>query len=1774
MLEEPSLVTFEPESRSSLQSVLQMAIVVGKFASFAAVAFILVTLVSLIFNVFHLFHTLGVFSHLHELEASPGDLLYAWFIITCIGVFTVFVAVWWSIEPFCILRYLRQLNREEKYYAELYIPLKMGSVADSIGETSVGPEDPSQHQDLMAWARQEQSKHLLLLGSLGSGKTMFLHAYQGEVLQQRWRMLFGQQRIPVFASMEEFSRYLQVFFQGLLQEDSTFSPEASLIDFLSSNEDANRIRPISRYLKKLAGKGRILFLCDGLDMIDSAHLDFACGDLLQLVNSSDNRLIVTCREMDYAEQAAISRLVTATGGRVENAWIAPLLADQIPVFVRRHVEGQSTLWQHSADDILQVINRAHLIPLCTNPSALLTHMQIIDQAGGDGAHVLDTRGLMVQEYVLRRIGKGLEDELGNAGLTKDEVLRFLSEMAYVMYQVSDRNEIDFSFPLEEGAIDYELLAEEILDWVGAQPVQEPFAGPQDVQPGLFQDSLHKRKRAHLLHFARSIELIRVRSEGTLSFNHTLIADYFVAKHLSVLTEDHSWQTPLPLNEAFLSEEVVERWREPFALWAGLMADPAPLVERIALVGQGNQQYAAPALMLSLACLGTKLRQPQQSFSLPQSVQRMVMAAAENGNTRKKLARVLDRYAAENEDKEWVYRALLPLVSTRGIELLMVLLNKDIVPRMLFQYLQKNIDAVGFTSRKEFFIRILKQFGSRGCEDVLVKAAELSQAAPQRSLQLREAAIDILGCTTDKRAIKPLMLLLQDSQAEIVHAASYALAQLGPSLVLEPLMRELRNPRTHTHIPVLGILNQFLTTQYQEFQLKDVEYLRVLEALIPVLSKDYPQDAREYACEILIRLVQSPIDETGQQREKIVASLLQYLESQETELGNNVVRVLKEVGEFATPYLLDRLQHPLFSTGRQRIVKVFGLVRDQRALDALLRLVADPADEVFYQVKFALEQYVNHYPECIIRLIHLVLADISDTVADRAAEILGDLGGVVVEPTIQALSAIKEGRTEKLVHVLEKGGDKRAIPALINLLEMSRGRSALSLASTVIRTLGAFRDERVVPPLLAVLTDSDRELIDETIEVLSNLGEIAFKQLVAALEGQQETEVTSHIQTALIHMRSSVETNGFHVDEELFTIFSTGGDKLAEQIRFVFRERGVGAAQVLIQHIVDSNEQVHGRVLGMLYAMDRSDAIPAFVNALRRPRSELAPELFRAARDYLIQYDESIRSLVSVLRDPKSGAIADILLTFGPKLLQSKAMIVGLNDGETKERLQHIIKTLALRQPEVVPQIIDLFSFVKDRNSLAYTSVVGLLAEDLADQKTVVHSLIEALEKPEVVNGVADVLQHLAGRSETQDELIRGLIQALRSDTRRNGAKEALARLDDKVVYPVGDLIADDDQNVAFAAQEILTSIGPSAFPVIWSALSDVDARNPGRRDAGRKILCAMRTDVIRDKLVTLLSNEEAGDIEMAVTLLLELIQNEARRPAGNQKMISALLAFIQENNAEHTKLRILTLLLLWGRSDVAESLVQAQLQALRSSNPRLDEQLAQAFLLLRRETTGKMLQNVVQDNTGALPPALRAQLAGILGMIRPDLVGDYAIHIADYGLVDSNSGQVKNPNQLAVSLRALGALLVSGSWNIGALRRMREHADPETAKRELFDILLGDLYTPRIQVIQRQMKDETERREDQERENRRLQGELQSAGETIQKLSGDLLLERGTSAQTRQTLQQTRTERDEAKELARQWEIENQILKQRLASTISVSTQGPRPTLDLSGVDPSRYRQP
>ena len=496
------------------------------------------------------------------------------------------------------------------------------------------------------------------------------------------------------------------------------------------------------------------------------------------------------------------------------------------------------------------------------------------------------------------------------------------------------------------------------------------------------------------------------------------------------------------------------WSEPVALWAGLMDNSMQLAERFAVpenVGQppvaGQPGYLLQALALSLICIGVSWTPPRAEFQqetvISGRLATMLANVMQDSALREEMAGIFTRCAEEGAQE--IYQSLIPLLMIKGIEEFLVLLDKNIVPGLLFAYLSESADILAYEAQVKHLCRLLWRFGPVAVD----YAAQLSRPLPGRSIRLRAAVINILGGTQDQTAVEPLIARLADTEQFIVDRAINALMRLGPEISVARLLQELENHTpgrfTHqVHRAILSILEQFLAGRDAKKKISTPQYQRILEPIVLVLSSNYATEPeiQQRARELLVRLavevrasgLQDQIlesDREGGGSALVVCMLIKYLSSGDEMMSRNVIWVLQEIGPVATPYLLEQVHQQPAEIVRVGIVEILKNVRDPRALPDILHLVADPSPHVQQQITAALHAYS---PESIPGLIELVLSEVNESVSERAANILGDMGNKVVVPVSQALSPIVPGRTRLLVQVLDQVHDARAIPSLITLLK--------------------------------------------------------------------------------------------------------------------------------------------------------------------------------------------------------------------------------------------------------------------------------------------------------------------------------------------------------------------------------------------------------------------------------------------------------------------------------------------------------------------------------------------------------------------------------------------------------------------------------------------------------------------------------------------------------------------------------------------------------------------
>lgn len=1575
------------------------------------------------------------------------------FLALPIAALAAFLATWGIAKPLSIALYVREVRKEQERYRRLYTPLSalMNTYETPITyyPTARGVNNLEQNvHDLL----DEQEAHFMILGLPGAGKTIVLRVYQYIALQQLWELMRGNVRIPVFIPMRNYNAFLKKTHS--LQGRGITIPSTdngTLLDFLLYEGELSPVRHLRPYLKRLIEQGGTLFLCDGLNEIDSYHLEQVTRELVQITRGTKNRLVTTCREVDYREQPAFSKLVRESRGQV--ALIPPLQLEQMYGFIKRYVDTsyvdeQGDRWQYSAEQIMQVIQQSRLRYNCTNPLMLFTLMRTVNGTGLERGMQLDTRGRLLREFVSQLIRRELKKPKWEA-LTEKDVLFFLSEVACTGRRAKYRNAIQLGNlgSIDRGDVGSSLPLDEMVDilqaWLDDPDIQEIDSEVALVQ---LHDPYTRVELRLLVQFSEEAALLTISENGVLSFRHELIAEYFVAECLFEMQQRDP--SALPFGRELLTD--IALWSEPVAMWAGFLQDPMTLAKHLAELGQRNPNSRYNALALSLVCVGVVWTPPQARIQyvivLPRSVEETLAVFTPHAETRVKLAAIFKRCAEEGGLE--VYRSLLPLINLKGMSELLLLLDKQVVPGLLFEYLCDVVNTSASQDQIKQLVRVLGRFGAV----VLPRARELSQPLRGRNVLLRSAAIDILGRTGDENTVESLVSYLSDADQHVVVSAVNALVRLGPALVLERVVKELGNHAGRGYWAALAVLKGFLDERVVKNQVNAKQHQRIVEALVPVLSSNYALEARQEVRAALQRQVNPGESKNDNRLKNVVGALTLHLSSEDEVLVLNVIQLLKQIDRYATSRLIVLLKQRLSEIVCVRIIEVLGAVRDPSALEPLLSLLADPSQVIQKEVATALQNYA---PDSIPKLIDVVLSSHkSREAAIRAARILQDIGQQSVVPIIQALPRIVAGRTQLLVGVLEYLNDARAIPVFIALLKATQ--KDMSLAIPLTQALSSLGDKQVVTPMLEILAESTPPLYDEISKALSRLGKVALDGLLAALDVRQETATTPGIRHALLEMQP-------FPDEYLLTAFKRCSDAQARQIMTVFIVKGPLAANFLVSHLFYPHARVGTYVRRTLDRMEGRLIIPPLLEALNRP------SWLPIISGYLLKQTEAIPRLVNLLGDPeRSSACADILLGFGPQIILS--MVHGLSDPRrlARERSQAILVALVRQNPETMPQVVGLFTLLWSPDTQnAREALLSILTNDLADLS--IPALLEGLGDVHLKEGITEALVRLVHKQDARsDSILDSLLDALRIEERRVDAETVLEKIGVEAVEKVADLIIDSDQAVAQATQRILRNIGAPALPVIWAAYSDV--RNPMRRDAAQNIFRELPTTAIQDRLVQLLTSDQRQDVEMALTLLLERINDESVQPPDSQRMISALLEYLQMHNRRPNSLRIMAFLLLLSKETVINHVIQALYEHPTSN---YGDWLIPVFLLLGLEGEEAKVALLKMFYDSKTPRKVRAEEVSALAMMEayPEVM-KAATALSSYGLAAGKGEGIAQAEQMEISLRALGGLLASGKWNIAKLQELRRMSLNGSPEHELYSILLGWYNGPYVTKLGRDLRSE------------------------------------------------------------------------------------------------------
>ena len=758
---------------------------------------------------------------------------------------------WLTAEPLAIFAYLRAIQREQKTNSRVYTTL---TAVKNLDETPSYPSHQPEQKDIRAIA-QEGHNHLLILGLPGAGKTMALRAaYQFPMFKRAWSLVRGRQRIPVYIPMKDYNAFLGKTdvptSQGINTQNQLGGPLAypeSLLAYLQTANGLVGLNHLQPYLKRLAERGCLLFLCDGLNEVDRNRLGFVCHELVRTMEGKLCRLAMTCRELDYREEPVLHRLVGPDCAEV--ALILPLRLDQIESFVEQYrkyaPEQIGKQNKYSASEINQRIKQSRLSYNCTNPMMLVTLMKTIDELDNETLDI-GTRGLLLSKYISRLVAAEWQRQ-GRGLMTEGEVMLFLSLLACVARRHKLRNAIQLGRAGAAGAarvMSIPELAAKLQLWLDEQAIPETDGTGQYAPQSQGQRVYTAQEIEQLALFTQGVGLVTISHHGVLSFRHELIAEYFVANYLYVI--DGHQEGPIPFGNELVAD--IGAWSEPIAMWAGMSNNPMELAKRIANLAQTYPQHSYNALSLSLVCAGVRWG-PQEKHPppLPENVSQLLVTAVHDVKQRERLAERLKHSADEGGTE--VYRALLPLIMEAHIDDLLLMLDKWTVSALLFDYLRDAVETGMPRAQVQQLVSILGRFG----EVAIPQAIKLSQAGPTNHLYLRIEALHVLAGTNTLQAVEPLIDNLKDTDEQIIGATVNALVRLGPTLALDAVLTELKNQVPRALVPTihwaaLAVLRGFLSLH----TLNDIQYKRIIGELLLATSSLYIPDVQAEAKRLLLQ----------------------------------------------------------------------------------------------------------------------------------------------------------------------------------------------------------------------------------------------------------------------------------------------------------------------------------------------------------------------------------------------------------------------------------------------------------------------------------------------------------------------------------------------------------------------------------------------------------------------------------------------------------------------------------------------------------------------------------------------------------------------------------------------------------------------------------------------------------------------------------------------------------------------------------------------------------
>jgi HEAT repeat protein len=1589
-----------------------------------------------------------------------------------------------------------------------------------IYEASVTPLNFTNGTHLQEYVNA-QIQCYVLLGAAGSGKTKALfYLIQSELENYLTDMSSNRRAIPVFVSLKDYSDFLKTNYPLNNASSAEDIQPGTLYKYLLES----KIKSL-RYLRPLIDVKQIWFLFDGLNEIDEQYQDSICAELIEYMEWSKNA-IITCREIDYHENPLFAQLSSHANLII----MKPLEEQEQDALIRSYIEKgfvdeHGKRWRSTSEQIIDFIKEKQLRSECSNPQILFMLMQTIDAIGTTSE--INTLGKLLRESVYRRID-AQQPEWQELIFHKEDLIYYIGEIACAMRRVKCVSGLSLHPP---STVHYEqrylAWAEELNVFIKEPSAKNARSITRASMPETHAFTLLQQEQ--MLRFAAEAGLLSISANGILNFDYKSMAEYFVAEFLRVSdTGVH-----LPYEDELINTEGY--WNEPIHIWAGLLDDPMLLAHRFGELGitckdeEDDRSYNA--LTSGLMCLGVHWIHSFQSYgeqNLPDSLYDLFKSSLENEGRRNHIAAIFERCAQEGSDA--VYRPLLKLLTVNGAEKLLLTLPRSSIQSLLFEYLERIAEMPIYRKDVEALEHILGNMNDNTTfQWALAQSEPALLQPPERSVHLRQAAISILGTMRRKEAIGNLLAYLSETDV-IKEKAIEALCQMKLDDVIRPLLSNLIVAITPTierrQLAILRIVGTFLESA------GPIGHREIVQQLLHVLSSPYqPLHGN-------VKMLLKEEATSGHHDEEVRKNLVAAFTSPDADsiTISNIREILIYIGDKATGILLEYVNQPgtkVSDTVKIRIIEVLGKTRNHSALSTLYTLVAYDNGQLRREVALALRNYQS---EIVVPMLVDKVLYKSDKEAYAAIDALKIYGANSVEfISVHLVDHALPARINSLIRLLQIFQDRKSISALNALLNT---KPVPEVAIELIKTLKLFRhsvDTESVSVLLKVLTTryEEKAVYNAASETLSSYGEQVLPALLSELENAQPKGSRGGIMNAISRMQPFPY-------KPLLNAFKTYHETQIKLIRALFVGREKEGASFLVKYLCHSESSIQRNVRITIDELGKKNT-----NIIIEPLLDQLSESI--CRNVVIQYlrnyaDTAIPLLALRLGDEHSGKIAyETLVEMSPLVIDRlPALIPALNKPQDSAALRYarlVLLGIVDKQQQLPPQVIDLFRDLTDSSVPAHDVLVQILSGPLIQSS--ISPLLQSLSSQHlsVQQGVRKALIKI-GRDDTTTQskvVIDGLIAALSEEEKRPQAEQALKGIGKNAVNSIFALIMDHNHAVRKSARDIMSDMGALAFELLFHALEDAQ---PERRDAAEAIITNMEPEAIKDSLIQFLASNDVKQIEQGLILLFGRVRAEANAPTGHKKMLTILLEHIQIHPINQQTLPVIAFLLsLPDRQEMLDALVE-----LLDKQPQTQKWLSPLFLLLALEgsKTRDSLLRMIQK--GNMSRTRYKEIISILGILEPhQYVIDLAQSIGKHAQSFSNMSDIQQIYEVELSRHALGSLLLGGHWNTNQLLKLKKSAIDGSAQHELFSVLLGDSYLPRIETLQKDLDNEKVMRAHeaqgqqsiivtQREEINRLQAQIAQKNNVLQRDSDDLLEARTSLMEKDGRILQITLERDAAQQ--------------------------------------------